>query len=116
MTSNECLPLHTFHLMGKKDFIPILEEFYFTRFDGFNSLTRHLQITPRQLSLRLKEMESASLLEKKENAYVLTSKGKELGELIQHIKGFHSRYHEGYQSCAGKPCSECVQFVQIRKS
>lgn len=109
----DCLPLHTFHLLGKKDFVPILEEFYFSRFTGFNALTRLLKITPRQLSTRLKEMESQSLIEKDGDTYRLTNKGKDLGDLIQNIKGFHAKYHEGYDACAGTPCVTCLNTIRI---
>jgi DNA-binding HxlR family transcriptional regulator len=115
MTPHACIPLQTFHLLGKKDFVPILEEFYFSRFQGFNALTRVLKITPRQLSTRLKEMESQGLVEKDGESYRLTVKGKDLGSLIQDIKGFHSKYHDGFDSCAGTPCSTCVNLVHPTK-
>jgi DNA-binding HxlR family transcriptional regulator len=108
MASPDCLPLQTFHLLGKKDFVPILEEFYFSRFQGFNVLTRQLGITPRQLSTRLSEMVSIFLIEKSGDEYILTPKGKELGGLIQQIKDYHSRHHEGYDSCSGTPCVSCM--------
>jgi len=116
MTAHDCVPLHTFHVLGKKDFVPILEEFYFSRFQGFNALTRLLKITPRQLSTRLKEMESQGLVERSGDSYSLTHKGKDLGDLIQNIKGFHAKYHEGFDSCAGTPCSTCENFIQVRSS
>ncbi|MEK6902571.1 MAG: winged helix-turn-helix transcriptional regulator [archaeon] len=112
MPPTECAPLHTFHLLGKKDFVPILEEFYFGKYEGFNHLTRKIKITPKQLSQRLKEMEEGVLIEKKEETYYLTSKGKELSELIQHIKEFHTRYHQAPVTCAGNSCGECVLFVK----
>ncbi|MEK6971042.1 MAG: hypothetical protein AABW68_05155 [archaeon] len=107
MRDSSCLPLDLIHLLGKKDFVPILDAFYFSRFPGFNALTRELGVTPRQLSIRLKEMESSLLLEKKGDSYRITPKGRELGDIVQSLKGMHSCYHEGYDSCAGTPCGVC---------
>ncbi len=111
MNEWECQPLHTFHLLGKKNFIPILEEFLYGKYSGFNQLTRKLDIAPKQLSQRLQEMEENALIQKNGEGYVLTHKGKELGGLIQHIKTFHSTYHAAPEKCASTPCSECKLFV-----
>jgi DNA-binding HxlR family transcriptional regulator len=105
----DCLPAQTFHLLGKKHFVPVFEQFYFNTYTGFNDLARKTGITPKQLSLRLKEMESHHLIQKDMENYALTLKGKELGDIIQRLKSFHARFHEGYDSCAGTPCTQCTR-------
>ncbi len=116
MSDHECAPLHTFHSMGKKNFVPILEEFYFSRYSGFNSLVRKLGTTPKQLSLRMSEMVIDQLLEKKEESYCITLKGKELGSLIQQIKGFHAKYNGASSPCSGIPCTDCSVFLSIKST
>lgn len=114
MDYHECAPLHAFHSIGKKNFVPILEEFYFARYTGFNTLVRKLGTTPKQLSLRMSEMVADQLLEKTADSYFITSKGKELGSLIQQIKGFHAKYNVTPSSCAGIPCTDCSLFLAAK--
>lgn len=107
MTNPDCLPLDTLHALGKKNFVPLLEAFYFSKYPGFNAFTRKMNMTPKQLSERLHEMEKLHLLVRVGESFELTPKGKEFGELVLHLKEFHSRYHPEVD-CQGMLCSECT--------
>lgn len=110
--ANECAPLHFFHALGKKHFVPVLDEFYHQKYAGFNVLTRKLGITPKQLAERMKEMEEMGLLVREAEQYALTPKGKELGALIAHIKQFHANYGSVALSCAQTACSDCIHALK----
>ena len=112
MANAECNSLNLFHVLGKKNFIPVLEEFSRGKFPGFNNLSRKIKITPKQLSLRLDEMEEYALIRKAGETYVITPKGKELGELVKYMKAFQSKFNFSPETCANTVCSECAQFLK----
>ena len=106
----ECAPLFTSHLLGKKFFIPLLEEINHNSLFSFNAFRRKTKITAKVLSERLKEMEESKLIEKKQSSYRATSKGKSLLEIVQKMKEFHVKFHDVPATCTITSCADCQIF------
>ena len=107
------------HLLGKKWVIPIVEELALGSFLGFNRfVSAAFGITPRVLSMRLSEMESAGLIVKTptngQTRYTLTGKGLELHELITDIKKWNVKWNSIAEECVRIPCTRCDGFLKRR--
>lgn len=111
-----CEVIKTTHMIGRKWFIPVLEEIALGKFDGFNDfLTRAKTITPRILSRQLKELEQEGFIKKKAykkehneiTKYKLTEKGRELHKIIVDVKKFNVRCGNIPSWCMGMSCTEC---------
>lgn len=107
------------HIIGKKWSIAIIEEIALERFDGFNNfLRKSKKITPRTLSLQLKELEKAGLIKstsgkrKTVTKYILTKKGADLQEIIQQMKEWHMKWDRSSKICRSVPCTECPEFYK----
>lgn len=112
-----CKFLELTHMFGKKWKIAIIEEIAFGKFEGFNSfLERSNKITPRVLSLELKELESNGFIRRKQGNrktdYVLTKKGAEAHNLIIQLKKWAMKWAKNTPSdCPEKSCLVCQAFL-----
>lgn len=107
-----CRVVESSHVIGKKWAIPVIEEIAFGRFEGFNRfLSKTRGITPRTLSLQLKELENSGVIAKinGQNAatYRLTKKGLELHGIITEIKKWNVRWNAVPERCLKNTCTEC---------
>jgi len=110
-----CRVVESSHIIGKKWSIPVIEEIAFGKFDGFNKfLVRTKDITPRTLSLQLKELEHLGVIAKQNSpdsqntaTYALTKKGLELHRIIIEIKKWNVRWDAVSEQCLKNTCAEC---------
>lgn len=115
----EKCPIHrTLHLLGKKWTLEILAELICMGDKRrYNELQRALVfITPKVLSQRLRELESAGILKRNvypdempvRIEYELTKKGRALEEVVDSIKDWGKRwtYKEGYKEY----CKVCIKW------
>lgn len=110
-----CRVVESSHIIGKKWSIPVIEEIAFGKFDGFNKfLARTKDITPRTLSLQLKELEHSGVIAKQNDpdsqntaTYVLTKKGLELHRIIIEIKKWNVGWNAVSEKCLKNTCTEC---------
>ncbi len=104
------------HIFGKKWSLPVFEEVAYGRFDGFNRfLERSKSMTPRILSIRLRELERAGLVKKaskpaEADVYALTERGKELQGIVLEFKKWGVRNRFAPDVCLKAPCTECPNF------
>ncbi len=110
-----CGVVESSHVIGKRWAIPVIEEIAFGRFDGFNRfLSKTKGITPRTLSLQLKELEHSGVIAKQDSpdsqntaTYALTKKGLELHRIIIEIKKWNVRWNAVSEKCLENTCTEC---------
>ncbi|MEM4637400.1 MAG: helix-turn-helix domain-containing protein [Candidatus Woesearchaeota archaeon] len=113
-----CPVYYASNLIGKRWTILILLELYKgeSKWKRFHELKNKLpQLTPKILSMRLKEMEKEGLLIKKvdsstvpiKSEYSLTKKGEEFIGIIEHIKQWVLRYKSNHK-CESKNCKHCL--------
>jgi DNA-binding HxlR family transcriptional regulator len=105
-------------LIGKRWTILILLELYKGgRWKRYTELkSKIMNITPKILSMRLKELENGGLIEKRVDAksfpikseYRLTAAGKDFIKVIQQIKSWSLRWKSDNKECNGKDCKECT--------
>ncbi|MBI2579745.1 MAG: helix-turn-helix transcriptional regulator [Candidatus Aenigmarchaeota archaeon] len=113
-----CKILQMSHLIGRKWTIAILCEIAADNFDSFNGFLRKSKgrLTPRGLSIVLKEMENAGFVEKDGNGvashYILTPKGMGLYKIIMQMKSWNVEWNNADSSCARKSCIECSYFMR----
>lgn len=119
MKTGNCEVIGAGKLLGKKWSIAIVQELFFEKKTGFNKLKKSLKkISPRILSYRLHELETAGLIKKtlsqKNNldysAYSLTKKGKEFQHIINELKKWGVKWETTGAECLGGKCSECALF------
>lgn len=110
-----CTVIESMHIVGKRWAIPVIEEIAMKKFSGFNSfIGRTKRMTPRILSLQLKELEKAGLIKRRHpvgcaTEYALTKKGRELHGLITEIKKWSIRWNKVPGSCLGASCAGCPE-------
>jgi len=112
-----CPVIESCHTIGKKWSIPIIEEIAFSKF-GFNRFLTQSNLTPRILSIQLKELEDAGMIKKrfykranrKVAEYVLTQKGLELHDIITKIKLWNMKWSKVPDFCLSTPCTECPKY------
>lgn len=101
----------------------LFEEIALDRFEGFNQLLRKTKsVTPKIVSLHLKELETAGLITKKMilrnncrvTNYTVTAKGREFHEIIRHMKKWNMKWKTAPSYCLSTPCSECPLFCKRR--
>ena len=88
-----CPVLNINHILGRKWAIILLNEINLNKFKGFNQFIKKSKMTPRTLSKQLKELEETNLIEKKDDNYFLTVKGKELIKITDKIKEWNIKYN-----------------------
>lgn len=103
-------------VVGKKWGIAIIQEVELHGNDGFNAMARRLpKLTPKMLSIRLKDLEKQGILERKvvtnripvRTAYQLTSRGAALIPIITDLKKWEVRFGKAPAGCANRVCAEC---------
>ncbi len=113
-----CPVYYASNLIGKRWTILILLELYKgdPKWKRFHELKNRLpQLTPKILSMRLKEMEKEGLLLKKvdsstvpiKSEYSLTKKGEEFIGIIEQIKQWTIK-HNPVRKCTSKNCKHCM--------
>jgi len=88
-------------VLGKKWTMLILRDIAFLKVDRFNQILRTLPgLTPRVLSMRLKELEESGLIRQVENKnaprlvrWALTEKGEDTMPIMMSFIEFGSRWH-----------------------
>ncbi|MDV0447311.1 putative HTH-type transcriptional regulator YybR [Methanosarcinaceae archaeon Ag5] len=114
----DCTIYKVTDLVGKKWTLCILHELYKGDMcdKRFNELKNCLcDITPKTLSMRLKEMESEGLIEKRIDSssfpvkceYTLTDSGKELVEVVQALKTWGHKWKVDNEACKNTLCIQC---------
>lgn len=114
-----CVIYETASFIGKKWTLLILLELY----KGKDSLKRYselknslLGITPKILSLRLKELEKEKLLKKRVDAsnfpikceYSLTKSGEDFIKIIKYIKKWALKWNIKNKVCEETNCKNCT--------
>ena len=75
-------------ILGKKWIVPLLIFLLFYETTTFSQLKKHLKVTSRALSKKLKVLEALGLVEKiimgssRKVAYTLSEKGKEISQML----------------------------------
>ena len=96
-----CPVIESSHIIGKKWSIPIIEEIALNEFRGFNNFLAKMEnMTPKILSMQLKELEHADVVKKKiynngnvsVTSYILTEKGYDLHEIVTEIKRWNIKW------------------------
>ncbi len=116
--NKDCTVYRTTNFIGKRWTLVILLELYkgnnFTK--RYSELKKSLPgITPKILSLRLKELEKEKLIQKKiDNSiipikceYTLTNSGKDFIKIIENIKKWALKWKKYNKSCSSIDCKEC---------
>lgn len=107
--------VHEFaHFLGKRGSILFLEELKNNQPIGFNQFTRRLNLIPKTVSERLKELEENGLVQKnEEEKYILTPKGFDACKVIDSIKEFEMRWKLVPETCTETNCVDCkLGFVK----
>ena len=87
--------LQFMEVLGKKWVIPLLLFLLFYEKTNFTAIKKHLKLTSRSLSRKLKLLEASGLVEKivvdnpRKVIYTLSEKGK---EIVQMLLGFASNF------------------------
>ncbi|MGV8150920.1 MAG: winged helix-turn-helix transcriptional regulator [Candidatus Woesearchaeota archaeon] len=113
-----CPIYYASNLIGKRWTILIILELYKgdAKWKRFHELKNRLpQLTPKILSMRLKEMEKEGLILKKvdsstvpiKSEYSLTKKGEEFIDIIEQIKQWTLKY-KATRKCTSKDCKGCL--------
>lgn len=113
-----CPVYYASNLIGKRWTILIILELHKgeSKAKRFHELKNRLpQLTPKILSMRLKEMEKEGLITKKvdsttvpiKSEYALTKKGEEFIDIIEHIKQWVLKYRTA-KKCSAKDCKHCL--------
>ncbi len=113
-----CTIFQTAEFIGKRWTILILLELYKgkDRWKRFTDLKESLpNITPKILSMRLKELEKQKLVEKRVDAssfpikseYCLTKHGLDFIKVIKEMKNWAIKWDRARGTCALTDCKEC---------
>jgi Predicted transcriptional regulators len=114
----DCTIYKVTDLVGKKWTLCILHELNKENMCNkrFNELKNQLNdITPKTLSIRLKEMEQHGLIKKTIDSssfpvkceYELTESGKELVEVVLALKNWGNKWIANNETCSRTLCIEC---------
>lgn len=117
-TMKDCTIYKTVDIIGKKWSLCILLELYKGEHKQkrFNELKARLQdVTPKTLSLRLKELEEQGFIRKTTDnssvpikcEYSLTESGEEFLNIIQNIKKWGLKWKFGNDECERSNCKLC---------
>ena len=88
MLQNYNILFQFMEVLGKKWVVPLLIFLLFYETTTFSQLKKHLKVTSRALSKKLKVLEASGLVEKiimggpRKVAYTLSEKGKEISKMI----------------------------------
>ena len=88
MLQNYNMLFEFMEVLGKKWIVPLLVFLLLYEKTNFNTIKKHLRLTSRALSKKLKLLEAFGLIEKiildnpKKAVYTLSSKGKEISQMI----------------------------------
>ncbi len=115
---NRCPILNVSGLIGKRWSLLILTELYRgnSKWKRYSVLKKGLaEITPKMLSMRLRELEEQRLITRKVDAssfpvrseYSLTKRGTELVDVIRGLKEWAIKWKIGNSFCENSDCSEC---------
>lgn len=113
-----CTVYRTVSFVGKKWTLLILLELYKkkTKWKRYSQLKNSLMdITPKMLSDRLKELEKGNLIVKRVDAkhapikceYSLTSSGREFIEVVKDLKKWGLKWNLGNPVCESSKCENC---------
>ncbi|WP_406670110.1 helix-turn-helix domain-containing protein [Methanolobus sp. ZRKC4] len=114
----DCTIYKTVDIIGKKWSLCILLELYKgeKKQKRFNELKNKLQdVTPKTLSIRLRELEEQGFIVKKiddsvfpiKSEYSLTESGEEFLSIIQSIKKWGLKWQFDNPECGGTNCKVC---------
>lgn len=117
--NKDCTIYQTTDFIGKQWTLLILLELYRQKIQPkrYSELKRQLpKITPKILSLRLKELEKEGLVHKKIDTtqfpikceYKLTESGKDFINIIKHIKQWALKWKITNKTCQGIDCKNCT--------
>src|SRR3989338_7105757 len=88
MLQNYNILFQFMEILGKKWVVPLLIFLLFYETTTFSQLKKHLKVTSRALSKKLKVLEALGLVEKiimgspRKVAYALSEKGKEISQML----------------------------------
>ena len=112
-----CAVLKVANIIGKRWTLLILLELY--KGEGkkrYTQIKKKMKgITPKILSMRLKELEKHSLIDKQVDAssfpiksfYSLTLSGKDFMKIVEEMKGWTIRWKKATEHCKETNCSLC---------
>ncbi len=114
----ECSVRKSVNFLGKRWTLLILLELYKgkSEWKRFSQIKKNLgTITPKILSVRLKELERENLIKKKINVaefpikseYKLTESGKDFIRIIKNIKKWSLKWREKNKKCWERDCKDC---------
>ena len=114
----ECSVRKSVNFLGKRWTLLILLELYKGKFEWkrFSQIKRNLDnITPKILSIRLKELERENLIEKRVNVaefpikseYKLTQAGEDFISVIKNIKRWSLKWKKTNRTCEETDCKDC---------
>ncbi len=114
----DCTIYKTVDIIGKKWALCILLELYKgeEKSTRFNELKNKLEdVTPKTLSIRLKELEKQGLVKKEvdnssvpvKSQYSLTESGEEFLNIIDRIKNWGLKWQFDNPECANSDCKMC---------
>lgn len=115
---SRCPVFDTTDLIGKEWTLVVLQEVALNGEKGFNFIfNRMKKISPKLLSLRLKELEADGIIQKELNTdkipvrtkYRLTEKGEELYKITENLKMWHMKYCPHGTNCT-TICAECPMY------
>ncbi len=114
----ECSVRKSVNFLGKRWTLLILLELYKgkSEWKRFSHIRKNLDnITPKILSMRLKELKRENLIEKRVNVsefpikseYRLTKAGKDFINVIKNIKSWSLKWKKGDKKCNERDCKDC---------
>jgi len=114
----ECSVRKSVNFLGKRWTLLILLELYKgkSEWKRFSQIKRNLDnVTPKVLSMRLKELEREKLIEKRINVekfpikseYKLTEAGKDFINVIKNIKKWSLKWKKKNKKCGERDCKDC---------
>ena len=114
----ECSVRKSVNFLGKKWTLLILLELYKGKLEWkrFSQIKKSLDnITPKILSIRLKELKKEKLIEKRVNVeefpikseYRLTKAGKDFINIIKNIKRWSLKWEKKNKICRETDCKDC---------
>ena len=117
-TMKDCTIYKTVDIIGKKWALCILLELYKgeEKTTRFNELKNKLEdVTPKTLSIRLKELEKQGLVKKEvdkssvpvKSQYSLTESGEEFLNIIDRIKNWGLKWQFDNPECGSSDCKMC---------
>ena len=115
---DKCPVFKIARVVGKKWTIGLLQEVDLNGNKGFNAISKRMKtISPKILSVRLKELEASGIITKKlvgvksiQSKYKLTKKGKGLQKIMKNLKDWNAEYSAFDNDCNNKKCVECKLY------